>query len=444
VTDSTENSADFVGRKALDVRSALRVPERACWMVAGLGFWLLGACGSNKNHEQRALVAGPEPAYCIGLCEPDTGSAPVDCTGPLQGLEFLRIWDFETPEGAPTADSLYFYDDYTALTVPFFYNPPASPITRCGTGNEHGFHAYGGPYTGWGGGLGRRVDGIAAANCNTDPRPDFCPGPDAEFPSMTLNLSEWEGVSFWARRGPDGAPGVRVVVGDHNTDDDISFRMLKRDPSEPRFCERNRECGCRSERRPCSYYDDPDGVLSGYFCWDPAVDPVPSAMTDICDPLLESCMDPLPPPPGPYDSRGGIRTQYRTCGETKCAEDYPAFSGEEDPQFHTDTPSGRVPKPCTPFTFRGGIRDDYCFDPAKDADPYEAPLTCGDHWMAGVTLTTDWQFFKVPFTELLQQGWAKEFPALLVDKITIVRFTWDKGWLDLWLDDVSFYRRARN
>ena len=139
-----------------------------------------------------------------------------------------------------------------------------------------------------------------------------------------------------------------------------------------------------------------------------------------------------------------MRTQYKVCGETKCLADYAAFPGEPDLQFHSVTASGRVAKECAEFAFRGGIVDGYCYDPGVDPNPYEATELCGDNWLAGVPLTTEWQFYKVPFTELLQQGWAKEFPALDLTKIALVRFTWDKGWLDLWLDDVNFYRRARN
>ena len=35
-----------------------------------------------------------------------------------------------------------------------------------------------------------------------------------------------------------------------------------------------------------------------------------------------------------------------------------------------------------------------------------------------------------------------EFSYLDLSKITLVRFTWMQGWLDVWLDDVRFYRHA--
>ena len=46
-----------------------------------------------------------------------------------------------------------------------------------------------------------------------------------------MDVSEWEGISFWARRGPDSQAGFRVLVGDKNTDDDIAYLMYREDPT---------------------------------------------------------------------------------------------------------------------------------------------------------------------------------------------------------------------
>ena len=64
------------------------------------------------------------------------------------------------------------------------------------------------------------------------------------------DVSAWEGISFWARRGPDSQAGFRVLVGDKYTDDDIAYLMYRIDPRMPRYCERVRECGCLNHR-PC-------------------------------------------------------------------------------------------------------------------------------------------------------------------------------------------------
>jgi hypothetical protein len=60
--------------------------------------------------------------------------------------------------------------------------------------------------------------------------------------------------------------------------------------------------------------------------------------------------------------------------------------------------------------------------------------------MKTVDLTTDWQFFKVPFSVLRQQGWAKKQDHLDLHSVSVVRFSWDLGYIDYWLDQVSFYR----
>ena len=63
-----------------------------------------------------------------------------------------------------------------------------------------------------------------------------------------MDVSGWEGLSFWARRGPDSQAGFRVLIGDKYTDDDISYLMYRDDPKAKRFCERVRECGCLNHR----------------------------------------------------------------------------------------------------------------------------------------------------------------------------------------------------
>jgi hypothetical protein len=96
-----------------------------------------------------------------------------------------------------------------------------------------------------------------------------------------------------------------------------------------------------------------------------------------------------------------------------------------------------------PFIFRNGISSSYCFDPAQGETPADPTGQCGDHWTKTVNLSTDWQFYTVPFNEMLQQGWAKRFAAMDVTAVSVVRFTWDGGWIDFYVDDVRFYRRRK-
>ena len=89
---------------------------------------------------------------------------------------------------------------------------------------------------------------------------------------------------------------------------------------------------------------------------------------------------------------------------------------------------------------RNGITSAWCFDPAANERPAEQSEQCGDHWTSVVNLSNEWQFYTVPFNRMLQQGWAKRSPKLDLTAVSVVRFTWDGGWVDYWIDDVKFYR----
>jgi hypothetical protein len=417
---------------------------------------------------------------CVRTCEPDYGSAPVDCDAAEAPYEFFPepVWDFERPENpnppednAPRAKQLYAYQDETSpfLTTsatclsaaagcdPSEYEPKTYPTDRCGR-DGHALHVRGGPFRDWGGGVGRRLDGFAkdAATKVNVPCPEPLPlrtdgtcaslmpvpppegePPPAEPPAfcaefeariecapgrtlgetqladirpeyygMIVDLREWEGISFWARRGPDSQPSMRVAVGDRNSDDDISFLETEGGIS-PLRCERVKECGCPNHK-PCRRHTD--GV---WYCWDPATDP---------------------PPP----------QTYPLCGHSACDEPYAAF-GRVDPAFSSPENSStrvRGTAECTYYAFSNDQSGEYCFDP-KGAPPAEPNEQCGDPWNVPVRLNPDWTFYAIPFTELHQDGYAKEYPALDLAGVTMVRFLWGGGWVDYWIDDVRFYRKKK-
>lgn len=389
----------------------------SAWLALGL----VSACSGPKNEEERArsvpavtfatetertcvlrclwepipserVVTGetPEERRCLKFCTEQPTAAPVDCAAAEAGLELLPLWQFVS-----VAEFLYVYDDKsTKFREPSkTWEPEAVPIQRCLSGEANSaFHLYGGPFLTWGGGMGAQI-----ADFNT------VSAPGTEFPDHTRDLRGWEGVAFWARRGPNGQAGIRIAVGDKYTDDDISYVQATdyNVPPEQRYCIQYKECGCRT--KPCTYnYDH-----KKHFCYEPGVDPEP-----------------------------GPTASYDTCGETKCNEAYEAIDAADVP----DRQFGG--KPCTPHAFRGSIVGEFCYDPAVDLPPPENSRLCGDHWTKAVQLSTEWQFFKVPFTELLQQGWAQETHFLDLSALSVIRFTWDRGWIDYWIDDVSFYRRV--
>ncbi len=197
------------------------------------------------------------------------------------------------------------------------------------------------------------------------------------------------------------------------------------------------------------------------FCFDPAVDPTPPDGTraelvnhrvfqDPRDPITtvnnyQICGGDLFTPEKPADE--WIRFfcdinpdpvyqevpgyNYTVCGDNACNLEYPSLQAP-DPKYH-----GRA---CTPFAMTGSITRSYCYNPGSDPNPVEGTQQCGDFWMKPVNLSTDWTFIKIPFTDFLQQGWAKRQYQLDLSSLTDVRIQWDRGWMDYWISDVRFYR----
>jgi hypothetical protein len=264
--------------------------------------------------------------------------------------------------------------------------------------------------------------------------------------AMTLDLTEWEGVSFWARRGPNSQPGLRVLVGDKLTDDDISFGQFFFNPTAEPYCRRTYECGCKDQSVPCTIVTQED--VDTYN--DNIVDP--KWGWDILDRPSSSEMNPLKPGDGICWDRekakrenipiGSDRPDYQYCGRSACihqSDSAKSLNPRVDPFIYGTE--------CKEFTFRGSITSKFCYDPNSEFEiqrkPTEPSQTCGDHWMKSITLSQDWKLYTVPFTELLQQGWAKRSYWLNLDAISLVRLTWDRGYVDFYIDDIRFYRKKK-
>lgn len=409
--------------------------------------------------------------WCIGTCLPDYGSQRTDCTAD-DGLEFFP-YDVLNPTEGGTVAEFYAYNDNTndfmvagpdpynpnPMTVPTNFAPPSVTVNdRCGPDNQIGaqavHHIRGGLFREWGGGMGRRLVNFLP-DCSypaAEDDPAYCVEADpriesvadlpensmfnlrTNFYGMMADLREWEGISFWARSGPNNTAGIRVGLGDRQLDDDIAFLETKAGLAP--MCERVRECGCRNHR-PCT--ENTDGTFS---CWQPGLDPSPEEV--LASGGLVAVNEDIP---------------YEACGITACNEGNPAFAAGDvvtnlvgiDPPFatpeHPAYPEGTAQ--CLPYKLTNDLQDYFCYTPPNPETgdpgnpPADGPDRCGDVWAKGVTLTTDWQFYKIPFTELRQEGYAKLFGNLDLSKITLVRFTWMQGWVDVWLDDVRFYRHIR-
>ena len=410
--------------------------------------------------------------FCVRpaeVCTPDPGPAPVDCEtvkNAETGLEFFQqpIVDFEYQPGGTTTDVnqntinqdaigqfMYSYTDATAQVyanrdgtqAQVGYQPIATTSNLCDPKmpdkTNHVLHVSGGPYLGWGGGIGVALEHLNQDDglCTTGHH-DYCPT-SAEIAtySTTLDMSQWDGVAVWARRAPDSQTLLRVLVGNKYVDEDINYSQYKNgDPLSKHYCERTRECGCNNGK-PCNKWDQSVGGDGAYYCWDPAVDSQPMTTS------------------------GSAIQATNKCYVSRCNDEYPAYPGSPDPQF--------VGRPCTPYAFRSGAQGSYCWDPnpnnhyriidgarnvpradgtpdplaIPDSPPAESDQQCGDYWTFPLHLTTEWQLYLVPFTTMFQQGWAKRWSFFDTSSVSVVRLTWDKGWVDYWIDNLRFYRVRR-
>ena len=236
----------------------------------------------------------------------------------------MSLWTFEEqPIGQ--ARAMYSYTDNTNSIFTFHdasggrqtYQPPTAKIQRCSDAPDpmnRAIHIEAGPFLAWGGGVGMSVK-------------DFKGIAPVTYTDAMMDITGWEGIAFWARRGPDSQVGFRVLVGDKYTDDDIAYLMYHEDPSMPRFCERVRECACLNHRacapvdveikemlpvdtsfpRPCLPPNPPtNGTVTSSFCGQPE--------------LLSA---------GSMGAGVGSSTQCNTCELTRCNENYPAYPDDK-------------------------------------------------------------------------------------------------------------------
>ncbi len=490
----------------------MKFPIAVFALITCVGVFFAGAIlalGSVAGCNRSGIIAEADASAPTGACPdcpPDLNpGVAADCTQ-QNGIDTLTVESFDRFQNTTelAAQDLYSYTDGTAViafqdfhgnaVTDAGFEPPVVPLDRCKPpadaviGNGV-LHMFGGPFLSWGGGIGvamQKLNGSDPGNggnnvdsntyvdpnapkgfcCVNQPTPanlpcrvssdpkyaSTCPPANAEFAVSigAIDVSQYEGVSFWARRGYTGQAGIRVNVGDKYTDDDLNYLAQRQqlDTGQPQtlYCQRVRECACRnhqdcspltgaqlnngSNQLPASSATMPAaiGTVGGLFC---GALPAGSNLTQGCVGL-----------------NGGPSL---CCESTACDAPYPAFPIDlipdaaivpgrplhwpgGDPQFY-----GR---PCTPYAYANGVGSLWCYDPARDPPPAPSTTQCGDHWESVVTLDTDWQFYKVPFTNMHQQGFAQKSEHLDLHSVSVVRFTWDVGYVDDWIDEVSFYRAS--
>ena len=211
----------------------------------------------------------------------------------------------------------------------------------------------------------------------------------------------------------------------------------------PRFCERVRECACLNHM-PCAAIPRRTDV-AGTLRDNPVIPGeclLPDNHFTPAETTVSHCGAPMAISGAEAaGSMGG--SQCNTCEQTRCDERWPAYPDDTAPGAPVGTDRQFWGKPCMPHTYRNGISSLFCYDPAAGDKVAEATEQCGDHWTRVVNLSNEWQFYTVPFSAMQQQGWAQRTAKLDLTSVSVVRFTWDGGWIDYWVDDVKFYRRRR-
>jgi hypothetical protein len=399
----------------------------------------------------------------IASGEPDPGSGPADCTA-LEGIETSPgFYDtFEPPSvpegGVGVAIAWTGYDDLSwgSFHVPgdITWYSDQSESTGCieprcepgtsiwglsaypkggpsckGEANNWSLHFRGGLFRNWGGG---------ASSVFTDPRgeceadADICAppiAPGAPFDSAGLptglpdggsflqshrfvDASGYDGVSFWARTGPEGQTAMIVTITDNFTSDRLARENQK-------YCRRLKQCytQCLSGA-PCTPIpplpgsDPSQGTI--YRCFDPKSGPFPGSVASA--------------PAGGTDIPALMELLYPRCGQSACSS--PATYPDRD--FDG--------KACRPYTFPAAdYSAEYCWN-VGDPPPPSREEQCLDGWAAAVDLTLDWKYFTIPWSSMHQGGFGKEAPYFNTKAIDTIAFGFIDGWADVYVDNVTFYR----
>jgi len=400
----------------------------------------------------------------------DYGPKPLtdaDCADPAD-IEFALMDDFE----AGKATKWYTYNDSTCEVMPVplkDWEPASTPIPQAWGGKRcnstHAMHLAG-TYTDWGAGLAsllmNHADTLGPGVPMTpvpayfkDAQGNDIPPLETAVPNFSSgDLSAWDGITFWARRGPYGEPGFRPSILDRTTSGDLNRHL----PPDKAACRSlYTVCSCWNGK-PCTPWDpavnkmpDPASIpqtgcfsgfaasppaVAGTYCWDPKVDPWPSN-----DPTLrcgQTACDwrPLDSP---------VPTTIFNPVDAKAAALYKdAPDGSPGDAAH---PNGYITCSPEPYVFHDSTLPSaqFCYRPGIDADPPEKDERCENNWLGSVPIDTDWKRYYVAFADMRQDNTApkKRSPGMDLSMVEVLSLVFPAGNLDIWIDDVGFYRKKK-
>jgi len=435
-------------------------------VAAVMAPWFAACGGTNGPPDPTVEPDGPNTPHFVlpiqaadGTLPPavnDPGPVPLtadDCATPA-GYEIAILDDYE----AGLATRTYTYNDSTCEVMPVpvkDWQPASTAIPAAWGGNRCGslraMHLAG-IYTNYGAGLGTIIQyhqqslTTSTSDFNFTDVPVYWPNDTIFVPGlMSTDLSAWDGITFWARRGLYGEDGFRPGLLDRTVADDLNKQL----PPDQAACRSiYTVCSC-TNGKPCTPWDpavdaSPDpasiplsGCFSGFaaevpdvagtYCWDPKVDKWPSG-----DPSIR-------------------------CGQTACnyRSDTPIptmiFNPTSDEaallwQKDIGMGPGVGTMTCSPepYVFQDSPQPsaNYCYRPGIDADPPEKMERCNDSWLGSAPVDTNWKRYMIPFTDLRQGNVDKRSPGMDLTAVEALVVAFPGGNLDIWIDDIGFYRKT--
>lgn len=415
------------GRKEIDPAVIAQVP------------WINGAPPLIDPNTQQALLPASPMFPPIGANTPDPGSRvrfdtekrrAEACTG-LETIElsswhhdfepygiatvgvapYFAVYDDKTEGSWHTPEDAAFYPEFGAKRDSSIWGTAADQIQdgpSCdGTPNNWALHVRGGRFNYFGGGAEHPL----ALDCPT--QQEAC---DLQVDAVgdgradkALDVSSYDGIAFWARRGPDGGSGLMVLLQDKYTSDRLARSTEEGEPGVG-YCQRIKQCypTC-SDGAECKPFETDGRMIER--CVPPGVDPTNSMM----EPAL-------------------LWKLYPPCGASACAT--PNYDRDYDYDH-------ALPEPylaqCKPYNFTGLDENYWCFG---DAPPAAPDQRCGDGFVSNISLSTDWQFYKLPFKSFQQVGFGKKAPPTDIPQKTLysIAFLFSVGYTDFFVDNVAFYR----
>lgn len=343
---------------------------------------------------------------------------------------FFAVYDDHTEGSWHTPEDAAFYAGFGSHrdATSGIWGTAASQIVNgpsCdGAANNWALHVRGGRFNYFGGG----AEHPFFLDCPTQPGACELSKPilDDTRPEKVFDVSQFTGIAFWARRGPDGITGLQILLQDKYTSDRLARSGESGTPGL-KNCSRIKQC----------YPTCADGAM----CTPVETD---GRMIDRCVPTKVDAAGNVVPALDPTDSMmepALLWKLYPPCGASACAT--PNYDRDYD-YDHT------LPEPylaqCKPYNFTGLDENYWCFgDKSTDLPTGDRPAApderCGDGFVSNISLSTDWQFYKLPFAAFQQVGFGKKVPPEDDPTKTLysIAFLFSVGYTDFFVDNITFY-----